>query len=220
MKGRPRGFARRRRAGTPARRTAQLSWQGVLAAGDDAHAAKELALAKKLDPNDPTAWLYSALQNQRDNRINDAIRDLEKSQALNDNRSVYRSQLLLDQDQAVRSANLAGIYADAGMTDVSTREAGRPSATTMRITPRICFWPAVTISCATRLEQPALRYPGQAEFLMANLLAPTSAGTLSPLVAQQPYTRLFDQNRLGVVSDTTYLSRGSWLEEWRAVRHL
>ena len=30
--------------------------------------------------------------------------------------------------------------------------------------------------------------------------------------AQQPYTKLFDQNRVGVVSDTTYLSRGSWTE--------
>ena len=83
-------------------------------AGDYARAAKELQLAKKLDPNDPTAWLYSALLNQENNRINDAIRDLEKSQALNDNRSVYRSQLLLDQDQAVRSANLAAMYQDAG----------------------------------------------------------------------------------------------------------
>ena len=35
---------------------------------------------------------------------------------------------------------------------------------------------------------------------------------LSPLTAQQPYTKLFDQNRVGVVSDTTYLSRGSWAE--------
>ena len=42
---------------------------------------------------------------------------MEKSQELNDNRSVYRSQLLLDQDRAVRSANLANIYRDAGMFD-------------------------------------------------------------------------------------------------------
>ena len=94
-------------------------------AGDYPHAEKELQLAKKLDPNDPTAWLYSALLNQENNRINDAIRDLEKSQALNDNRSVYRSQLLLDQDRAVRSANLAAMYQDAGMSDVAMREAAR-----------------------------------------------------------------------------------------------
>ena len=73
----------------------------------------------------PDSWLYSALLHQQENRINEAIRDLEKSQELNDNRSVYRSRMLLDQDAAVRGANLADIYRDAGMDDVSVREATR-----------------------------------------------------------------------------------------------
>src|SRR5262249_36912347 len=77
--------------------------------GDYRRADKELQLAKDLDPSDPTAWLYSALLKQQENRINEAVDDLEKSQDLNDNRSVYRSGLLLDQDRAVRSANLAAI---------------------------------------------------------------------------------------------------------------
>ena len=81
--------------------------------GDDERAVKELALAKRLDPNDPTSWLYSALHNQQQNRINTGLSDLEKSQELNRNRAVYRSQQLLDQDRAVRSANLASIYRDA-----------------------------------------------------------------------------------------------------------
>src|SRR5207245_2635181 len=93
--------------------------------GDHPRARKELELAEGLDKNDPTAWLYSALLNQQYNRINEAIRDLEHSEDLNDNRSVYRSSLLLDQDRAVRSANLAAIYRDAGMFDVSVREASR-----------------------------------------------------------------------------------------------
>ena len=188
--------------------------KAYLAGGDDAHAAKELALAKKLDPNDPTAWLYSALQNQQENKINDAIRDLEKSEALNNNRSVYRSRLLLDQDNAVRAADLAGIYADAGMTDVSTREAGRAVSSDYANYSAHLF----LANSYEQLRDPDwsnLRYetPATAEFWIANLLAPTSAGTLSPLVSQQPYTKLFDQNRVGVVSDTTYLGRGSWLEE-------
>src|SRR5204862_4052581 len=94
-------------------------------AGDRARAEKELQLAKHLDPNDPTAWLYSALLHQQNSRINEAILDLEKSEELNDNRSVYRSQLLLDQDRAVRSVNLAAMYQDAGMFDVAVREASR-----------------------------------------------------------------------------------------------
>ena len=92
-------------------------------AGDFPHAEKELDLAKNLDPADPTAWLYSALLNQERNRINTAIDDLEKSEDLNDNRRVYRSDHLLDQDQAVRSANLASIYNDADMTTVGLQEA-------------------------------------------------------------------------------------------------
>jgi Tfp pilus assembly protein PilF len=187
--------------------------KAYLATGDDAHAAKELALAKKLDPQDPTAWLYSALQNQQENQINDAIRDLEKSQALNDNRSVYRSQLLLDEDRAVRSANLAGIYLDAGLTDESLREAGRAvSADYANYSAHLFL-----ANSYNQLRDPDwsnLRYetPANAEFWIANLLAPPSAGTLSPLVSEQPSAKLFSQNRFGVASDTTYLSRGAWTE--------
>src|SRR5207253_3323676 len=94
-------------------------------AGNDQLASHELKLARALDANDPTSWLYSALLKQQQNRVNDAVQDLEKSEELNENRSVYRSGLLLDQDRAVRSANLAGIYRDAGMFDVSVREAAR-----------------------------------------------------------------------------------------------
>jgi len=181
------------------------------AAGDDAHAAKELALAKKLDPNDPTAWLYSALLNQQGNQINDAIRDLEKSQALNDNRSVYRSQLLLDQDSAVRSANLANIYQDAGMYDTAVNEAGRAVSSDYGNYSAHLF----LAGSYEQLRSPdwsSLRYdtPTSDEFWIANLLAPTSAGWLSPTIAEQPYARLFEQDHIGLVSDTTYLSRGAW----------
>ena len=97
---------------------ARYSWDTKLA-------ARELGLAKKLDPNDPTAWLYSALLNDQRNCINEAIKDLEESKELNGNRAVFRSKFLLDQDQAVRSANLALIYEDAGLSDVAVREASR-----------------------------------------------------------------------------------------------
>ena len=36
---------------------------------DNARAAKELKLARDLDENDPTPWLYTALVNQEQNRI-------------------------------------------------------------------------------------------------------------------------------------------------------
>ncbi len=182
-------------------------------AGDYPHATKEFQLAKRLDSKDPTPWLYSALMNQEDNRINDAIRDLEKSQALNDNRSVYRSQLLLDQDQAVRSANLAAMYQDNGMEDVAVREASRAVNYDYANYSAHLF----LANSYNGLQDPNLinlRYetPAMNEYLLANLLSPVSAGTMSPTISQQEYSPLFERNRLGVVSSTEYLSRGAWTE--------
>jgi Tfp pilus assembly protein PilF len=182
-------------------------------AGDYPRAARELQLAEKLDPNDPTAWLYSALLNQENNRINDAIRDLEKSQKLNDNRSVYRSQLLLDQDQAVRGANLAAMYRDAGMDDVAIREASRAVNYDYANYSAHLFLANSYIELSDPNEI-NLRYetPAENEYLLANLLAPVGAGTLSPTISQQEYSPLFARDRLGVVSDTEYLSRGAWTQ--------
>src|SRR5882724_4599217 len=181
--------------------------------GDFPRATHELQLAKKLDPNDPTAWLYSALLNQQRNQINDAIRDLEKSEELNDNRSVYRSQLLLDQDRGVRSANLATMYHDAGMDDVSVNEAARA------VNDDYANYSAHLFLAGSYygLRDPNginLRYeaPAANEYLLANLLAPASAGTLSPAVSQGEYSRLFERDGFGVASDTEYLSRGAWKE--------
>jgi tetratricopeptide (TPR) repeat protein len=182
-------------------------------AGDYPRAAKELQLAKKLDPNDPTAWLYSALLNQQNNQINDAIRDLEKSQELNDNRSVYRSQLLLDQDRAVRDANLAAIYQDDGMNDVAVREASRAVNYDYANYSAHLFL-ANSYYGLSDPNEINLRYetPSESEYLLANLLAPVSAGTMSPTISQQEYSPLFERDRLGVVSSTEYLSRGAWTQ--------
>ncbi len=146
-------------------------------AGDYPRASRELQLAKALDPNDPTAWLYTALLNQQDSRINEAIRDLEKSESLNDNRSVYRSQLLLDQDRALRSANLAALYRDAGMTDVSVREASRAVNYDYANYSAHLFL-ANSYNQLLDPNEIALRYETAAEneYLLANLLSPAAAG--------------------------------------------
>ena len=181
--------------------------------GDDLRAEKELALAKKLDPNDPTAWLYSALLNQQNNQINDAIRDLEKSQTLNDNRSVYRSGLLLDQDSAVRSANLATIYQDAGMTEVSVQEASRAvNADYANYSAHLFLASSYAQVLQTDPNNSRYEPAVENEYLLANLLAPASAGTLSSTWSQQQHLNLFNQNHLGVFSSTEYLSRGAWTQ--------
>ncbi|MBX3640375.1 MAG: FecR domain-containing protein [Nitrosomonas sp.] len=77
-------------------------------------AETQFELAKELDPLDPTPWFYDAIQKQTQNRPVEALQDIQKSIELNDNRAVYRSRLLLDQDQAGRGSSLARIYDNLG----------------------------------------------------------------------------------------------------------
>jgi len=77
-------------------------------------ASTQFELAKKRDPYDPTPWFYDAIQKQTQNRPVEALQDIQKSIELNDNRAVYRSRLLLDQDQAGRGSSLARIFGNLG----------------------------------------------------------------------------------------------------------
>lgn len=177
-------------------------------------AAKELGLARQLDPGDPTAALYAALLNHQQDRIAAAIRDLEESVRLNDNRAVYRSRLLLDQDQAVRSANLANIYESAGMREVSLRESARS-----------VMFDYANYSAHLNLASSfnALRDPTrfnlrnetewESESLVANLLAPPGAGSLSQNYSQNEYARAFAQPRLGLNSSTEYFSNAQEIRQ-------
>ncbi|WP_292919482.1 TonB-dependent receptor [Nitrosomonas sp.] len=71
-------------------------------------------LAKERDPKDPTPWLYDGIQKQTQNRPVEALRDIQKSIELNNNRAVYRSRLLLDRDEAARGSSLARIFENLG----------------------------------------------------------------------------------------------------------
>ncbi len=88
----------------------------------DSHAQRQYQIAKKLDPADPTPWFYDAIQKQTINRPVEALHDLQQSIALNDNRAVYRSRLLLDSDLAARSADLGRIYNDLGFQQLARVE--------------------------------------------------------------------------------------------------
>jgi tetratricopeptide (TPR) repeat protein len=91
----------------------------------DPQAGEQYAIAKELDPNDPTPWFYDAIRLQLDNRPVEALRSLERSIELNDNRAVYRSRLLLDEDQATRGTSLARIYDDLGFQQLGINEASK-----------------------------------------------------------------------------------------------
>src|SRR5206468_11274539 len=126
-------------------------------------------------------------------RSNEGVRDLERSQELNNNRRLYRSRLLLDQDRAVRGANLANLYRDAGLTDVSVREAGRAVNADYANYAAHLFL-ANSYNELRDPKQVNLRYETAwfTEYLVANLLAPVGAGTLSQTVSQQESSKLFE----------------------------
>jgi tetratricopeptide (TPR) repeat protein len=183
--------------------------KGYEAAGREALGERELKLAKELDPRDPTPWLYSALLRREHHQVNAAVRDLEHSLALNDNRELYRSRLLLDADRAVRSSSLADLYQAAGMPEVRLGE-----------TARALSYDYANYSAHLFVSESyqALREPTRSnlryetvwfnEMLLANLLAPVGGTPLALNISQQEYTRLFERERVGLSSATEYRSDG------------
>lgn len=175
--------------------------------GFDEKAMKDLKLAALLDPNDPTPPLYSAIAKQQQNRTNAAIADLEQSIRLNDNRRVYRSAFLLDQDRAVRSANLARIYQAAGMKEVAVREATRAVESDYTNASAHLFL-ANSYDALRDPDRILLRHetPWFNELLLANLLSPVGGGPLSQFVSQQEYSKLLESDGIG----------GSIVTDWRS----
>lgn len=181
------------------------------AESDQEHAGREFELAKTMNPNDASAWLHSALWHWQQNQPNNAIRELETSLALNDDRAVFRSDNLLDRDRAVRSANLAAIYREVGLEESALRLASR--ATTDAYTD---FSGHLLLADFYRdLEDPNsfdLRYETtrSSEQLLGSLLAPAGAGNLSLVLDQQEHLRYTGLPRFGVGSRTDYRSNGDW----------
>lgn len=179
--------------------------------GNAKAAEKELRLASKLDPQDPSAWYYAALHLWQQNRLNEAIRDLEKAMDLNDQQAPFRSELLLDADRSARSADLAALYEEAGLT-----EASRRSATRSVNEDYANFSGHLFLANSYQAEERQNRFDlrletaRQSELLVANLLAPPGAGNLSQQLSQQEHLRFFDYRPFGVSSLTEYESRGDW----------
>lgn len=200
-------------ASTEPRRSLLRSYLGkaFADAGNDQRAENELKLARKLDPQDPTIWLYAALLKQQENRINEAVADLQTAQERNDNRSLFRSRLLLDEDRAVGSANLASMYRDLGMTSVSVREASRAVTSDYANDSAHLF----LSDAYNDLRDPTqfnLRYETVwfNELLLANILAPVGGGRLSQGVSQQEYSKLFEADGFHLASTSDYRTDGMY----------
>jgi predicted porin len=145
-------------------------------------------MAKQLDPKDPTPYFYDAIAKQTTNRPVEALQELEKARELNDNRAVYRSQLLLDSDDAARAASQARVYTDLGFeqralvegwsavnTDPTNFSAHRFLADTYAVLPRHEI-ARVSELLQSQLLAPVSNTPLQPRLAESNLLLISSGG--------------------------------------------
>ncbi|WP_162458914.1 TonB-dependent receptor domain-containing protein [Desulfosarcina ovata] len=166
---------------------------------------RQLEIAKSLDPNDPTPWLYDAIRLQSANRPVEALQSLQKSIELNDNRAIYRSRLLLDEDRAARGVSLARIYDDLGFEQRSLVE----STKSLSIDPT--NYSAHRFLSDTYMRLPQHQIAQVSELLQAQLLQPVNINPVQPRLsikgistvsgvgpgeaAFNEYTPLFERNK-------------------------
>jgi tetratricopeptide (TPR) repeat protein len=149
---------------------------------------QQLEIAKRLDPNDPTPWYYSAIGKQALNRPVEALQDLRKSMALNDNRAVYRSRFLLDKDFASRSASLSRIYSDLDFQELALRQGYR----SLNADP--ANYSAHRLLADTYASRPRHDISRVSELLQAQLLQSINITPTQPQLAD---TNLFILNNAG-----------------------
>lgn len=142
------------------------------------NAGHQFATAKELDPRDPTPWFYDAIRMQTLNRPIEALHDIRKSIELNDNRAVYRSRLLLDEDLAARSANLGRIYNDLGFEQLALVEGWKSVNTDPS------SYSAHRFLADSYAAQPRHEIARVSELLQSQLLQPININPVQPHLAE------------------------------------
>lgn len=182
-------------------------------------ASTQFDLARERDPNDPTPWLYDAIQKQTQNCPVEALHDIQKSIELNDNRAVYRSQLLLDQDEAARGSSLARIYDNLGFEKRALMETAKS----------LSFDPS-SHSAHRFLSDAYVNIPRHeiarvSELLQAQLLQPINVNPVQPRMAIadlnlitgtgpaalgfNEFTPLMERNKAQLIASGIYGSHGT-----------
>jgi tetratricopeptide (TPR) repeat protein len=189
----------------------------------DKLARGQYEMAKSLDPSDPTPYFYDAIRKQTTNRPVEALKDLETAIERNDNRAVYRSRLLLDDDLAARSASIGRIYNDLGFQDRALVEgwrsvsydpanysAHRFLADSYAALPRHEI-ARVSELLQSQLLQPLNLTPVQPRLGESNLLAISAGGPAD--LSFNEFNPLFQRNRLALQASGIAGENGTWGEE-------
>lgn len=189
----------------------------------DRLAADQLELAKERDPNDPTPYFYDAIRKQTTNRPIEALADMQEAMQLNDNRAVYRSKLLLDEDLAAKSSSLGRIYNDLGFQwmglvqgwrsvseDPSNFSAHRLLADNYAAVPRHEIT-RVSELLQSQLLQPANMTPIQPGLLTSNPLVLEGLGPTTQSFNE--FNPLYTRNRLALQLSAIAGGNNTWGNE-------
>ncbi|MGD9015821.1 MAG: TonB-dependent receptor, partial [Desulfobacterales bacterium] len=189
----------------------------------DSEAETQYALAKSLDPGDPTPFFYDAIRKQTGNRPVDALKDIQQAIKLNDNRAVYRSRFLLDQDLAARSAAQGRIYGDLGFQQLALVE----GYTSVNTAPG--NFSAHRFLADNYAAKPRHEIARVSELLQSQMLQPLNVTPLQPQLSVSnlgiiegsgpsglsfsEFNPLFTRNRLTLQANGVVGNKDTWGEE-------
>ena len=184
----------------------------------------EYETAKSLDQMDPTPWFYDAIQKHATNRPIEAFHDLQNAIQRNNNRAVYRSRLLLDEDLAARGAALGRIYNDIGfaargLVEAWTALAANPAdytahrllSDTYSVLPR--HQPArVSELLQSQLLQPINVTPVQPQLAESDLILLGGLGPAEP--ALNEFNALFQRPHFSTLASGLIASQETYADEF------
>jgi len=142
--------------------------------------------ASSLDDKDPTPHLYSGIFHNDLSRPAVAVRKFTKSIELNNNRAVYRSRFLLDEDRATRNVNLATAYNRLYLSEWGNYEALKSQMADPTNSSTHIFLAQTFLNLRGRTQAAG------SEQLLARLLLPANANSFNSF---NDYTTLFEAPR-------------------------
>ena len=146
-----------------------------------------LDTAIDLDPLDPTPHLYAGIMQEDLNRPGVAVKDYQRSIQLNDNRAVYRSRYLLDEDRATRNVSLARAYNRLGLGEWGNSEAIKSNLSDTTNSSAHLFLADTFLNLRGRTGSAG------SELLVARMLMPVNTNSFNSF---NDYTTLFERPRL------------------------
>ena len=162
------------------RRASLRTWLGraYFEEGLAAKAAEELRISIAEDPQDPTPYLFSALQLYAANRPIPALRQLQEAERQGSARSVLRSERGLAEDTATRGAAIGRIYDVLGFEQLAINE-GAAATTVDPANPG-----AHRFLASALRQRPGNEVAQTSELLRSQLLSPPSKTPIQPELSE------------------------------------